>query len=83
MREERLEVKTRKRRKYSSYQREISPSAPSALERDFHADRSNRKWFTDITEFASPAGRVYLSPVLGCFDVMVTSRTIGTNLDAP
>ena len=43
MREECLEIKTKRRRKYSSYQGEISPSVPNVLERDFHADRPNEK----------------------------------------
>lgn len=54
MREEGLWVKVKRRRKCSSYQGEISPSVPNVLERDFHADRPNEKWLTDITEFALP-----------------------------
>jgi len=34
---------------------------------------------TDITEFALPAGKVYLSPMLDCFDGLVVSWTIGTS----
>lgn len=52
------------------------------LERDFHADRPNEKWLTDITEFALPAGKVYLSPIVDCFDGMVPCWTIGTSPDA-
>lgn len=54
MLEEGLWVKVKRRRKCSSYQGEISPSVPNVLERDFHADRPNEKWLTDITEFALP-----------------------------
>lgn len=79
MQEEYLGVKAKKRRKYSSYQGEISPSVPNVLERDFHADRPNEKWLTDITEFALPAGKVYLSPIVDCFDGMVPCWTIGTS----
>ena len=82
MREEGLEVKTRKRRKYSSYQGEISPPAPNVLKRDFHADKPNEKWLTDITEFSLPAGKVYLSPILDCFDGLVVCWTVGTSPDA-
>ena len=28
----------------------------------------NEKWLTDITEFQIPAGKVYLSPMIDCFD---------------
>lgn len=82
MQEECLGVKAKRRRKYSSYQGEISPSVPNVLERDFHADRPNEKWLTDITEFALPAGKVYLSPIVDCFDGMVPCWTIGTSPDA-
>lgn len=53
-----------KTEKYSSYQGKISPSVTNELQRDFHADKPNEKWLTDITEFAIPAGKVYLSPNL-------------------
>ena len=82
MREEGLGVKAKRRRKYSSYQGEISPSVPNVLGRDFHADRPNEKWLTDITEFALPVGKVYLSPIADCFDGMVSCWTIGTSPDA-
>lgn len=79
MQEEDLVVKNNRRRKYSTYQGEISPSV---LERNFHADEPNRKWLTDITEFAIPAGKVYLSSILDCFDGMLPGWTIGTSPDA-
>jgi len=71
-----------KRRKYNSYKGEISPPAPNVIERDFHADAPNEKWLTDLTEFPIPAGKVYLSPMLDCFDGMVVSWSIGTSPDA-
>jgi transposase InsO family protein len=40
------------------------------------------KWLTDITEFQLPAGKVYLSPMIDCFDGMVVSWSIGTRPDA-
>lgn len=43
---------------------------------------SVQKWLTDITEFQIPAGKVYLSPVIDCFDGMVISWSIGTQPDA-
>jgi hypothetical protein len=42
----------------------------------------NEKWVTDISEFQIPAGKVYLSPMIDCFDGMVVSWTIGTSPDA-
>lgn len=40
------------------------------------------KWLTDITEFHIPAGKVYLSPIIDCFDGLPVSWTIGTSPDA-
>ena len=61
---------------------EISPAPDSLLNRDFSADAPNEKWLTDITEFQIPAGKVYLSPMIDCFDGMVVSWSIGTRLNA-
>jgi len=82
MRESTLIVFSRKNRKYSSYQGEKTPAAPNLIERDFHADAPNTKWLTDITEFQIPAGKVYLSPIVDCFDGMLVSWAIGTNPNA-
>lgn len=82
MREENLVVVGRKKRKYNAYKGEISPPVPNVIQRDFHADTPNTKRLTDLTEFALPAGRVYLSPIIDCFDGMVVSWSIGTSPDA-
>lgn len=60
MQEEDLVVKSKRRRIYSSCQGEISPAVPNVLKRDFQADQPNRKWLTDITEFAIPAGNEHV-----------------------
>lgn len=82
MREDGLTVKTKKRRKYNSYKGEISPAVPNIVQRDFHSDRPNEKWLTDITEFAIPAGKIYLSPIVDCFDGMLPCWTISTTPDS-
>ncbi len=82
MREEGLIVILKRRKKYNSYQGEISPSVPNKIERDFHADKPNQKWLTDITEFALPAGKVYLSVLVDCFDGLLPGWTISTTPDS-
>lgn len=82
MREESLVVPNRKKRHYSSYLGEISPAAENRIQRNFHAARPNQKWLTDITEFRIPAGKVYLSPVIDCYDGMAVAWSIGTSPDA-
>ena len=52
------------------------------LNSNFHADKPNEKWLTEITEFTLPCGKVYLSPIIDCFDGMPVSWTIGLNRDA-
>jgi transposase InsO family protein len=70
MKQECLVAATPKRRRYGSYLGEISPAPDNLVNRDFQAAAPNKKWLTDITEFAIPAGKVYLSPMIDCFDGM-------------
>ena len=44
--------------------------------------QANEKWLTDITEFAIPAGKVYLSHIVDCFDGLLVNWTISTSPDA-
>lgn len=82
MGEEGLIIKSSKKKKYSSYLGEISPAVENLLERDFSAEKPNEKWLTDLSEFAIPAGKVYLSPIIDCFDGLPVSWTISTSPNA-
>lgn len=82
MKDEKLVARGRKRRHYSSYLGEISPAVPNLVNRNFHATEPNRLWLTDITEFSLPSGKVYLSPIIDCFDGLPVSWTIGTSPNA-
>ena len=80
MKEEHLVVASYKKPKpYSSYVGEVTPPVKNLIKRDFHAKKPNEKWLTDITEFHIPAGKVYLSPIIDCFDGMPVAWTIGTS----
>jgi len=68
--------------KYNSYQGEITPAPENLLKHDFRAETPNSKWLTDITELHIPAGKIYLSPIVDCFDGMLVSWTISTHPDA-
>ena len=51
-------------KKYRSYKGEVGKTAPNLLNRDFHADKPNQKWVTDVTEFRLFGEKLYLSPIL-------------------
>ena len=52
--------------KYASVKKEITVGkiAPNLLNRDFHAEKPNQKWVTDVTEFSLFGEKLYLSPIL-------------------
>lgn len=82
MKEEQLTVRSIKKKKYSSYAGEITPATPNHIQRNFKAEEPNEKWLTDITEFRISAGKIYLSPIIDCFDGAVVSWTIRTQPNA-
>src|SRR5690606_1579391 len=82
MKEEALTVRTPRRRRFSAYAGDPTPAVPNLLNRDFHADAPNTKWLTDLTEIHIPAGKVYVSPVIDCYDGLAVAWTIGTSPDA-
>lgn len=77
MKELDLVVYKKKTRKFSSYKGEISPENPNLLNRDFKASKPHEKLLTDITEFALKDGKVYLSPLIDCYDGKPITYTIG------
>lgn len=83
MRQEDLKVVyCKKRRHYNSYGGEQGERPGNLVRRNFHADRPNVLWLTDITEFGLGQGKVYLSPIIDCFDGKVVSWSISQNPDA-
>jgi transposase InsO family protein/transposase-like protein len=73
---------TRKRYRYSSYKGEISDAPANLINRDFSAGAPNEKWLTDITEMKAADGKLYLSPVIDCFDGMVVAWRMSRNPNA-
>ena len=63
-------------KKYRSYKGEVGKIAPNLLNRDFHADRPNQKWVTDVTEFSLFGEKLYLSPFLDLCSSDLVSYTI-------
>ena len=81
MKSEHLRVYVPRTKRFSSYQGEISSDITNLIQRNFHADKPNQKWLTDITEFSIPTGKVYLSPVIDCLDGLSVAWTVGTHPD--
>ena len=63
-------------KKYRSYKGEVGKIAPNLLNRDFHAEKPNQKWVTDVTEFSLFGQKLYLSPVLDLHNGYLVSYTI-------
>lgn len=83
MREEKLNViYNKKKRRYSSYAGEISKAPENLVKRNFHADAPNKLWLSDITQFTLPNFKVYLSPVIDCYDGKVVGHYISRNPNA-
>ena len=70
-----LKCKIRKVR-YRSYKGEVGKIAPNLLNRDFHAERPNQKWVTDVTEFSLFGQKLYLSPILDLHNGYLVSYAI-------
>lgn len=63
-------------KKYRSYRGEAGKIVPNILKRDFQAEAPNRKWTTDITEFALFGSKLYLSPILDMYNGEIISYEI-------
>lgn len=82
MRQRNLVAAGIKKARYSSYRGEISEAPDNIIGRNFKAEYPNQKWLTDITEFAIPSGKAYLSVVIDCFDGCPISWEIGNRPNA-
>ena len=67
---------------HGSYKGELTKAPANLVDGDFHAERPNMPWVTDLTEFSIPAGKACPSPVIDCHDGMPVAWTIGTSPDS-
>jgi putative transposase len=56
--------------------------AENLLQQDFTAEEPNKKWLTDITEIPCIDGKLYLAPVLDCFDGSIRGFKMDSNMRA-
>ena len=52
------------------------------LKRDFSADQPNKKYVTDITELKANDGKLSVSAIFDCFDLLVCGLAMDTNMKA-
>jgi len=65
-----------RRQKYRSYKGQQGKIAKNHLKRQFHAGRPHKRWLTDITEFKVGDNKLYLSPILDCYNNEIVSYTL-------
>ena len=63
-------------KKYRSYKGEQGKVADNELNREFHAEKPNQKWVTDVTEFRLFGQKLYLSPILDLCSGDIVTYTI-------
>jgi len=72
-----------RKKKYNYIKSTPEVTAENILNRDFHADKPNEKWLTDVTEFKYYVGtevkKLYLSAILDLCDKRILSYRIGSS----
>ena len=63
-------------KKYRSYKGEVGKIADNELNREFHAEKPNQKWVTDVTQFRLFGQKLYLSPILDLCSGDIVTYTI-------
>ena len=66
-----------RRKKYHNYTNGIH-KYPNHLARDFHAERPNQKWVTDISYIRTGQGFLYLSVIRDLYDNSIVAYKTGT-----
>ncbi len=56
------------------------PKAPNVLNQDFHVDKPNAVWVTDITEFKDARGKLYLATVKDIFHKQIVGWALATHM---
>lgn len=68
-----------KRRKYSSYKGEVGRIAKNHLHRKFSSNAPYQKMVTDVTEFKTKEGKLYLSPIIDLYNLEVISFELSSS----
>ena len=65
-------------KKYKSYRGSVGKIATNVIARDFKADKPNKKWATDVTEFSLFGKKLYLSPILDMYNGEIISYDVSS-----
>uniref|UniRef100_UPI003F5ECFE1 IS3 family transposase n=1 Tax=Streptococcus iniae TaxID=1346 RepID=UPI003F5ECFE1 len=76
-----LAARIRRKRKYSSYKGEVGKKADNLIKRQFKGSKPYEKCYTDVTEFALPEGKLYLSPVFDGYNCEIIDFTLSRSPD--
>ena len=63
-------------KKYRSYKGEVGKVADNELNREFRAEKPNKKWATDVTQFRLFGQKLYFSPILDLYSGDIVTYTI-------
>ena len=72
----------KKKRRPNSLTKEdyAAQKSENLLNQDFTASEPNTKWLSDITEVPTADGKLYLAPVLDCFDGQIVGLAMADNM---
>ena len=82
MRQDGLKGQRKYRRVVTTNSKHSFPVAPNLINRDFHADRPNKKWVADITYIPTAEGWLYLASVLDLFSRKAVGWEMSSRIDA-
>ncbi len=82
MREEKIQAKMRKKWKRTTLQsKKVIDIAPNQLNQQFHVQKPNKVWASDITYVWTAEGWLYVAVVLDLFSRKVVGLSMGASLN--
>ena len=74
-------LKKKKRRPHGITREDAeAQKSENLIQRDFTADAPNQKWLSDITEIPCRDGKLYLAPVLDCFNGEIVGLAVENHM---
>lgn len=78
--ENNLIIKKKKRPNGLTKADKEAQKSENIIQQDFTAEKPGQKWLSDITEVACLDGKLYVAPVLDCFDGMIVGLAMDDNM---